>query len=106
MSPDGRSAYVMSDEFRGITALVSFARKSDGRLVQLAGRAGCLRLIARDGCGVLPPGTLRDIVMSPDGRFLYAAVGHYGESPHDGSSSWRATHPPESSDHSQDPLAA
>ena len=84
VSPDGRNAYVTSDEFREITALVSFARKPDGRLVQLAGRAGCLRLIAADGCAVLPHGTLRDIISSPDGRFLYAAVGHHGDSPADG----------------------
>jgi len=79
VSPDGRNAYIADGVFPG--RLGAFARdRSTGALTALPGRAECLTRSRRvRGCtrvrGLFSP---RDVVVSPDGRHVYAATANGG----------------------------
>jgi 6-phosphogluconolactonase (cycloisomerase 2 family) len=76
LSPDRRFVYVAAEDG---DSLAIFARSGGGGLTQLPGRAGCLQHLGKDGCAQLA--TLRSphhIVITRDGRFVYAASGRIG----------------------------
>ena len=69
ISPDGRSVYTAGWWTSGVAV---FRRdRRTGALTQPRGRAGCVRTEADEGCAVVPMGEPRDVVVSPDGRFVY-----------------------------------
>jgi DNA-binding beta-propeller fold protein YncE len=69
-SPDGRSVYVAAD---GSDALLIFDRDpGTGALAQKPGTAGCISKTG-EGCGLgIGFGNVKDVVVSPDGRNVYA----------------------------------
>jgi hypothetical protein len=72
VSPDGATLYLAAG---GGVAVA--ARGADGRLIQLAGAAGCLRGDGADGCTRVPG--LHDagrISVTPDGTSAYLATAH------------------------------
>jgi predicted ribosomally synthesized peptide with SipW-like signal peptide len=73
LSPDGTSAYVAS---YNADAIAVFSRASSGRLTQLAGTNGCVS--ETGSAGACADGTalndVNDIVVSPDGRHVYATT--------------------------------
>jgi DNA-binding beta-propeller fold protein YncE len=83
VSPDGRNVYVGSF---GDGLVSAFARQRDGRLVQLAGSAGCLMGLHGHPIIVDLPyrckrtllgGEIDGMAVSPDGRHLYVGSGTY-----------------------------
>ncbi len=70
VSSDGRNVYVTGERAHAVAV---FRRSSrTGALRQLRGRAGCLSLTGRDGCGrARGLGYARDIELSADGRSAY-----------------------------------
>jgi DNA-binding beta-propeller fold protein YncE len=73
VSPDGRHVYATGD---GESFVAAFTRQTDGSLVRVPGAGGC---VTKDGTGGacttaprLPTG-LSVVVVSPDGRHVYAA---------------------------------
>lgn len=72
VSPDGRNLY-LSGQAGGLSILARDGRT--GRIYQLAGRGGCFRRDARQGCGLLR--TLTDpagLTVTPDGRDVYVTT--------------------------------
>ena len=73
ISPDGTSVYIASQDN---DAVVTFDRANDGTLMQKAGAAGCIVLVAEGSCatgsGLDEP---RGIAVSPDGKNVYVASG-------------------------------
>lgn len=73
LDASGRTLYLVADQFQGGIAI--FRRNTvTGALTQLPGQYGCLSPIDWEGCTVTRrTGGLHYIVLSRDGRFLYAA---------------------------------
>jgi len=83
MSPDGRNLYAGTF---GDGLVAAFARQRDGRLVQLAGSAGCLMGLHGHPIIVDLPyrckrtllgGEIDGMAISPDGRHFYVGSGTY-----------------------------
>jgi len=77
VSPDGRHVYAAAEDSRALTV---FARSAvTGSLRQLPGQRGCLRRPGAGGWSVRDCrparalGSVTDVIVSPDGRFLYVA---------------------------------
>lgn len=72
LSPDGRFAYVASDDSDGVAVLRRSA--TTGTLHQLPGRAGCVEEGHYEGCTPgRALGNAHSLAMSPDGDRLYVA---------------------------------
>jgi hypothetical protein len=71
IAPDGRHFYVAS-----FSTIWTFGRdRVSGALRRVRGRAGCVRQWGRPGCGrARGLGGIESIVVSPDGRHVYAAA--------------------------------
>lgn len=85
LSPDDSSLYIgggiISKAPTG--TLESFSRSSSGKLTQLSSSSGCLvenasSHASANGCGTTScfGGVVRDIVVSPNGKFAYVAQGY------------------------------
>jgi DNA-binding beta-propeller fold protein YncE len=74
LSRDNRHVYVASRFSRAVAIL---ARRPDGRLVQGAGKVGCIGEQGRDGCTATTRASLhgvRGVAVSPDGRNVYTGA--------------------------------
>jgi 6-phosphogluconolactonase (cycloisomerase 2 family) len=73
LDPEGRTVYVVSD--RGVIVLTTFRRDAaTGKLHALPDPWGCIGAKPVRGCTVAPRANgLHFLVLSPDGRFAYAA---------------------------------
>jgi DNA-binding beta-propeller fold protein YncE len=71
VSPDGASVYVTA---YGSGALVALARRKDGGIRQVPGKAGCVAVSVPDCARGRALKGLSSVAVSPDGRFVYATA--------------------------------
>ena len=80
LSRDGRHAYLFTktgeeqvDENSNYSAVLAFMRDpATGSLTQLPGAAGCVTAEVREGCGHARLADVGSLMVTPDGRHLYA----------------------------------
>ncbi len=83
VAPDGRHAYYVESGYankvkgrrqRNSTLVAIAYDAASGRLSRVPGRAGCANAAGRGGCArVRGMDMARDVVVAPDGRFVYVA---------------------------------